>query len=542
MEYFETMKLVIAVLVIIVVCSANHHHHGDYHTIYQDNTNNTHPKRQVGLAIASAGALASMLYQHHISKKILNTKPHQSLGLAIPGIVSNKLEDYLNSSTPSNPIASSGRANQESQGSQSQASSTTSAVAYQFTYDKQTGQGSVSGLSSSGSEPPTRPPNIFKKMPPQDKVLVVDDDISIVSKASSSERSVELQIVYPDLTNENFGHFTALARVRFQDVRGKLPRQSLESSLDFPNILENPLTLSRHPQNLVLARGIEWSTPGIKNSCVIDSFLTYLCIRQQRQPGFADRYFLLDTPAERSLAEIFRIYRSNTGSLIGKNVAIKVEWLKHLNLRPESDGNYNLAGTEAGRVMIPLGQSSAVVSIYVCLCRTSNEEKIKGKSVIATNFNLVNSDDIREFARNSGVVSEPVTLGKSSAFKCSKCDQERNFLFNFVSSGTWYIYFTVYRSTDWDIHDIPTNIRINEADVPGQVAVFDLGYISYTNRIPGVWNNHVLHLTSLQRHGRSWYYYDDMNEGRLIIVPRGTVNNFISQKRLQINSIVYFRR
>ena len=557
------MKLIIAIFVAISVCSANHHHHGDYQTIHQDPSNNTHPlqPRQVGLAIASAGVLASMIYQHHITKKLLNQKSIQNLGLAVPGLthglssssgpLSNNLEDILNATSgsvsnnlqeffnTSNPVSASGRSDQTKKG---QLPAPTATVSYSFTYNQQSGQGSLSSLSGFGNEPPTRPPNNFKRPLPDDKIIILDDTISVSSKTSSSERSIELQIVYPDLTNENYGHFMALARARFPDVRARLPRPSLESTLDLANGLDFPLTLSRQVTNLALIRGIEWTTPGFINSCVIDSFLTYLCVRQMRQPGFSARYFLMGSRAEKSLTEIFRLNRMSYIPTELKNANIKREWVKNLNIRPGADGNYDLVGSEQSRIVLPLEQSSAVVSIYVCVCRSSDNERFKGRSVIRNMFTVLNTDDLNEFSRNSGVIAEPVVLGKNSAFKCSKCNQERNFLFNFVSSSTWYIYFEVIRSTGWDIEQIPDSLRLNEADLPGEVAFFDLGYISYTNRQPGRWRPGVTHMTSLQRHGDHWYYYDDMNQGKLIHIPTTSLNDFIMSRRIHIEAIVYFRR
>lgn len=221
---------------------------------------------------------------------------------------------------------------------------------------------------------------------------------------------------------------------------------------------------------------------------------------------------------------------------------IKVEWIKNLNVMKRSDGSYDLLGNEESSIVTPLDQSSAVVSIYVCVCKSSDNERLRGRSVITNRFSVENREDLNEFARNSGIISEPVILGKSSIFKCSKCRQERNFLFNFVSSGTWYIYFEVVRAADWDVNEIPISLRINEADLPGEVAIFELGYIAYTNRIPGSRWRYITHLTSLQRHGDSWYYYDDMNEGKLIHVPKRNVNDFIANKQVFIDALVYFRR
>jgi len=153
--------------------------------------------------------------------------------------------------------------------------------------------------------------------------------------------------------------------------------------------------------------------------------------------------------AENSLTEIFLQNRLSYIPTVLKNFNIKTEWIKNLNTRWGADGKYYFVGSEQSCIVRPLDQSSAVVSIYVCVCRSSDNERLKGRSVIINMFSVVNSDDLNEFTRNSCVIAEPVVLGKSSAFKCSKCSQERNFLFNFVSSSTWYIYFEVVRTTGW---------------------------------------------------------------------------------------------
>lgn len=112
--------------------------------------------------------------------------------------------------------------------------------------------------------------------------------------------------------------------------------------------------------------GLKGDTVNGKNSCNVDSFLTYLCLRQARQPGFGKRYFMMNSKEEQSLERIFKIYNEEgRQSHNKKSNRIKLEWSTNLLDLP---GPYDMMGTEPAHVVTPLELSSSSVEINICNC------------------------------------------------------------------------------------------------------------------------------------------------------------------------------
>lgn len=364
---------------------------------------------------------------------------------------------------------------------------------------------------------------------------------------SSSDGSQDLSM-YANLLQQSHGRFLATARV-------KLPKATISArerfedsltrpgSLDVPLETQNfgsraiPLQFSLHPTE---NRGIEWHTPTLLNSCNIDSFLTYVCVRQTRQPRFASRYFMLNSEAEQSLRRVFNIYnykyhRSN----LDLSLKVKQEWVTNLNLPQSTNGITDCVGSTSVSIQAPLKDSSSIATVLVCPCRTKDGKEAKGKVVVSNYINVNQPSDLVEFSENAG--RDQPNVGRSYD-QCSTCEQSRNILFFYIPSTTWFLTFEVVRNSHrWRLEDIPTTLEVNEVDDDNTVVTFEIGLILFSTEV----SQQMMHQTSLQFHGQQWYFFDDMRNSGLLMsfqMSADQINEYIQNNRLTFEKIMYFRR
>ena len=431
-------------------------------------------------------------------------------------------------------------------------------------------------LSTSGNQPPpTPPPHSYKKNLPQDVIVIDDEDkedneddddevqviesvkrkassciIDIESVDSYSSSILDVVIEHPDLANSpNSGRYISLARTAFLDLVSDADtrRITFQESLLSSSSWAEPLERDSARGTLTRIHGLTWWTPAIQNSCNIDNFITYLCIRNTRQPGFAQRYFLLNTQAEERLIRIFSAFAIDSGRTASSSSNIKSIWLENLPHIVPRGGITNLVGSENVNILFPLRRSSRVVQISVCQCSDKvypqqPRVRILANSIIA----ISNVNQIQTFARNVGpTVESGHWVRFPGSAKCSECRQPQEFLFTFCSEATWFVHFDVDTYEMIDPQALPQILTLNVIERPGQVAQFDLGLITLTNEIAPptrATSNNIMHATSLQRFGNNWYYYDDMqNVGRLVLVESDLLQ-FISTLNCKISSVDYFRR
>jgi len=427
-------------------------------------------------------------------------------------------------------------------------------------------------LTTDGNQPPpTPPPQPPKKNIPQDKIVIEDEDnddkendkepsdpiedvanciINISTDSSSTTSSVmDIVIEHPDLQDyPNSGRYISIARTAFLRLApdASLRRLPFDQSLLTTSSWTAPLEMDLARRSITRVHGLTWYTEGIINSCNIDNFLTYLCIRSSRQPGFARRYFMLNTPAEQSLERVFEAFAIEGGRTARPSLRIKELWMENLRHIPSNEGVYNLAGSSSYNLIPPLAHSSRIVQISVCQCTDDNQSHLpRVRTHPRSSISITSVDQIRSLRGNTGSVVESGHWIRQPGYaKCSDCKSSQDFLFTFVSEATWLVHFRVGIYTMLaNFNTLPQTLDLNVIESPGQVARFELGLITLANEIrPVRGGNYLLHATSLQRFGNRWYYYNDMqNTGRLVLVE-GDLLQFILNLNCIVSSIDYFRR
>lgn len=236
--------------------------------------------------------------------------------------------------------------------------------------------------AGAGGEPPTKRPRLEDKKVPDDALsFAVDDDddeenqLNICFLDSSEEREIDVVVLLPEYkAHQKTGKYIAMARSKLPTAQVTHRQGFLASVAQVENALTQSLALEidgtnrmtnfRRRQRLTLEFGLKGNTKNGKNSCNVDNFLTYVCLRQIRQPGFARRYFMMQSPAEKSLERIFKIY-NEPGNIDQKSNRIKLEWSTNLDNKP---GPYDLMGTEPDHIVTPLQNSTSSIEINICHC------------------------------------------------------------------------------------------------------------------------------------------------------------------------------
>jgi len=234
--------------------------------------------------------------------------------------------------------------------------------------------------AGAGGEPPTKRPRLDEKKLPDDALSFVEEDedenqLNICFLDSSEEREIDVVVLLPEYNHlKKTGKYIALARSKLPSAQHTNRQGFLASVSQIEHALNERLTLeldtskrlskSRKRQRLTLEFGLKGNTKNGKNSCNVDNFLTYVCLRQIRQPGFAQRYFMMQSAAEQSLARIFEIY-NEPGNNDQKSNRIKLEWSTNLPDRPEP---YDLFGNEPDHIVKPLQTSASSIEINICHC------------------------------------------------------------------------------------------------------------------------------------------------------------------------------
>ena len=302
--------------------------------------------------------------------------------------------------------------------------------------------------------------------------------------------------------------------------------------------------------------GLTWYTPSVMNSCNMDSFFTYMLLRSRMQPDFAQRYFLIPgNVAEASLRAGLAMFNdqqrwTSSQAYVNMNDEFKRMYLsanfqRHReNLNRE--GRTNVVGGEMGNVYDVFRDSTRITATTVCQCLDQHGRNEIHVEDLATGVNRWRLEDLQALAGGNQASGTNSRRHRT----CTACGNARRFQFFYVPDTTWYLRFATLPSVRegtggflvFDVNQLPSTLEINEALRPGQVATFDLAYVSLsTVAPPGSGPNHVTHMTSLMRFNGQWWYYNDMErDGRLLLVS--DPNGLIRRLRLSISGISYFRR
>jgi hypothetical protein len=169
-------------------------------------------------------------------------------------------------------------------------------------------------------------------------------------------------------------------------------------------------------------------------------------------------------------------------------------------------------------------------------------------------YTIFTIEQVKALSReNTQDFSAPLNMKyEDASYKwCKKCKQDVVINFIFVPTTTWMLYWqlppekhsgpysTGASSTPvpyvFDVSLIPKKFVLHELFLNTHVE-FELGYVSMQTTVKV---NGILHHLSFQFSNDKFYFYDDMNDGKLVHVPKP--DEIIKSKQLTISAIVYYR-
>lgn len=292
--------------------------------------------------------------------------------------------------------------------------------------------------------------------------------------------------------------------------------------------------------------GIINKTPSVKNTCHLDSFLTYFLIRCRNEPSYLTRNLLISGSApENVLKELCLRYSKFTfGQAVIATRRIQADWKKLwlISFFPDfqdavmKNKNVDFRGHETESVAEVLEKSLVWMGAYSCSCRTSQDKYIARKSF----FPAWTIEQLIVMSRfGTSDQSQPLNLKvEFEADYCVDCGGHMKLQFIFVPTTTWFLYFQLGSKSgpSTKVTQIPLKFRAHELYYEVSVD-FHLGYISMStkNAVAG-----VIHQLAFMFFENRYYFYDDENKGHLIRTSDPDAKAVSDQ--LTVQAAVYFRR
>ena len=310
--------------------------------------------------------------------------------------------------------------------------------------------------------------------------------------------------------------------------------------------------------------GVSWHTPKIKNTCHMDSFLTHMTFKCRIDPKYPERNFVIPQHGyEGILREICKEYIALPRILSEKtrlhyHEHWKTMWIKFADYARGNLLDQNKAvdypGSETSSIVENLEHSNLKFFSYICPC-DEKPVKIKTNLNVYTVFTIeqiITLSRERQTQTNINEYSFPLNLKyEDPAYNwCKKCKGDVTINFVFVPATTWMIYLQLPseklkgpyslqvnapKPYIFDISKVPKTFVAHELFLETHVE-FELGYISLstTVKIAG-----IMHHLSLQYFNSKYYFYDDMDQGKLVLAS--DPNGLIISRKLSVTAIVYFR-
>ena len=310
--------------------------------------------------------------------------------------------------------------------------------------------------------------------------------------------------------------------------------------------------------------GVSWHTPKIKNTCHMDTFLTHMTFKCRIDPKYPERNFVIPQHGyEGILREICKEYIALPRILSEKtrlhyHEHWKTMWIKFADYARGNLLDQNKAvdypGSETSSIVENLEHSNLKFFSYICPC-DEKPVKIKTNLNVYTVFTIeqiITLSRERQTQTNINEYSFPLNLKyEDPAYNwCKKCKGDVTINFVFVPATTWMIYLQLPseklngpyslqvnapKPYIFDISKVPKTFVAHELFLETHVE-FELGYISLstTVKIAG-----IMHHLSLQYFNSKYYFYDDMDQGKLVLAS--DPNGLIISRKLSVTAIVYFR-
>jgi hypothetical protein len=264
--------------------------------------------------------------------------------------------------------------------------------------------------------------------------------------------------------------------------------------------------------------GLVWYTAGLTNTCNVDSFLSAWVRRVRQTHGrCASQVVTTDIPGN-ALIKIAD-YAMSSGERVDAKT-IKVMWYSAvLESTGEADALrrplLDCVGVSVCSVFQHLKHHSSYAVVSRCLCDTVFHRDFF--------FEIPSLDELR-------------FLGNRDSFhlartpKCLRCNQKRQLIQLLPDYYNWLLPI-VYNGTGDNrspsLSRVPRHFKLNRIN-------FKLGYVSYSQLVPGTRMNHEV---SLQFIRGAWYLYDGLRTPKFKLWEADSYN--IGHARM--SALVYFR-
>jgi len=315
-------------------------------------------------------------------------------------------------------------------------------------------------------------------------------------------------------------------------------------------------------------RGLVWATTKIKNSCHLDSFLTFVLFKCKASPSYMTRNFLIPQDGYENLLRELCTRFTSLGPDDGKLMPVKRVheewkglWLKAFYPRFQQDvaegKTVDFRAGETESVGEHLERSLVYFTSYSCSCAAG---KIKARKAFVPPVSLNELKVMSRCTQPSGPTQdEPLGLafGPLSDACFDDCSGTPVLNYVFVPSTTWFLLFYLERPTyGYDqqtlkqrqqkqdsrqppvrVSQLPLVFVAHELHLNERVS-FHLGYVSVvTTKAPQ--SVGVRHQMSFMRFNNRFYLYDDAAAGAAVYAP--DPDALLVSQELTVVSVTYFR-
>ena len=305
-------------------------------------------------------------------------------------------------------------------------------------------------------------------------------------------------------------------------------------------------------------KGLDWFTDLVFNTCIFDSFFTYMMLKLKLDNDYAGRNFLIpQDPAEallRVMSEHYQKQPSNPDSATIKKYSqnIKVLWIKTFFPEFKTDlankKKIDFKGHEYYRVITFLNPSSTIYLTGTCQCQQNNAPKVLAKKAF---YISVDFAELKHLSRETGnpLIKNPLAINpwfqgtlRNQQKSCNTCTTKMQLDYVFTPTSTWFLYFMFDQTTKItnsvpNIFQIPKKVNAMELFFYNKLAVFELAYITCSTTQSSAGG--LTHVVSFQFFNNKFYYYDDVKGGELIYAP--DPNLTIKAKLLIVRDVTYLR-
>jgi hypothetical protein len=356
----------------------------------------------------------------------------------------------------------------------------------------------------------------------------------------SMKANINFKLHSHQLAVINCGNEKGFPKISLAPNSPREPKPTRLGSIPMSNV-NNQMTLAW--------KGLTWFTASIINSCILDSFLTYILLKGKLDSTYTRRNFLIpQNPGEAILTEMISQYRKLPFSTSVQNQKLanqnwKQLWIK--TFEPEfknqlaTGQTIDYKGAEFERVIEKLIPSCTIFETHSCKCKENNSEKVIVKRFYMKILDLAELIKLSREGKQdySKSISYPLTTG-GQVKTCNTCLGDFKIDFFFVPSSSFFIYFlfSTRISTPFAFTKVPKIFVAHELFAYDKVAIFELGYVTCNTRVPV---NGVTHQLSFQYFNNKFYYYDDLKGGELLWAPNPDLT--IQTKQLKCGAVTYFR-